>query len=865
MIRTIFNKIFDPLKIYKKQVEKINALETRFSSLNNEELKKYTLELKEKLKEKENLDDILPTAFAMVKEASKRTLKQKHYNEQLIGGIALHKGNIAEMMTGEGKTLASTSPIYLNALTEKGVHVVTVNEYLAKRDTVWMGQIYYALGLSCACLVADGKAYMYDPEYKIERSKAEEIDKERDLLGSFKVEEDYLKPVSRREAYLADITYGTNHEFGFDYLRDNLVASLEQKAQRPYYMAIIDEVDSILIDEARTPLIISAPDTESSEWYKKFAQIVNKLENESDYTVDEKFKSVAITDNGIEKVERFLSIENLYSAQNLKLVHYLEESLKAKALFKLDKDYVIKDQEIIIVDEFTGRMMHGRRYSGGLHQAIEAKEEVIVKQESRTFAKISIQNYFKMYPKLAGMTGTAKSSSEEFEQVYNLEVVQVPPHRRSQRIDKKDQVYKNFDAKMKAIAKKVREAYEKGQPVLIGTTSIEKNEIVSKYLNKEGIKHEILNAKNHEQEGQIIAQAGKEASVTVATNMAGRGVDIILGGNPPDKEGAKKVREAGGLLIIGTERHEARRIDNQLRGRSGRQGDMGESQFFLSLDDDLLRVFGAERIQGLLQRFDFPDDMPIEMGIISRAVKEAQKKIEGFHFDSRRHLLRYDDVLNKQRTSAYKFRDSILELTSEEAPIRLKEELESHVNILTLTMPFKGVKEEEANEMALFLTTSTLISGEENEVLKKIIKEENASKNLNKFLKEKIEKRVNDVKEDKSLRGRMIAVFDMLWMNHLEDVEALAESVRLRAYGQKDPLVEYRREGKILFDKLFDNFRGWLFENIFRLSKSSDSSEPSQNQEVVATQSNDEKFKNVGRNDECPCGSGKKYKKCHGA
>ena len=869
-MKFILDRIFDPLKQYKQKVEKVNALESRFSSLSDEELKNNTVELKNRL-EKETLEDILPEAFAMVREAAKRTLKQKHYDEQLIGGIVLHNGSIAQMMTGEGKTLSSTSPIYLNALKGKGVHVVTVNEYLAKRDAIWMGQVYYLLGLTTACLVTDGKAYMYDPNYKIEEDEAEEKDKERDLLGNFKVEEDYLRPVSRREAYEADVTYGTNHEFGFDYLRDNLVSSKEQKAQRPYYMAIIDEVDSILIDEARTPLIISAPDTESSEWYKKFADIVKRLDDGDDYTVDEKFKSVAITDSGIEKVERSLSVGNLYSPQNLRLVHYLEESLKAKALFKLDKDYVVNNGEIIIVDEFTGRLMHGRRYSGGLHQAIEAKEGVMVKQESRTFAKISIQNYFKMYPKLAGMTGTATSSLEEFQQVYNLEVVEVPTHRKSQRVDKGDQVYKNFEAKMNAVVKKVKEANEKGQPVLIGTTSIEKNEIISKYLNKEGIKHEVLNAKNHEQEGQIIAQAGREGAVVVATNMAGRGVDIILGGNPPDKSQAKKVREAGGLLVIGTERHEARRIDDQLRGRSGRQGDMGESQFFLSLDDDLLRVFGAERIQGLLKRFDFPDDMPIEMGVINRAVKEAQKKIEGFHFDSRRHLLRYDDVLNKQRTAAYSFRDEILALSKKEDVVsRLEEDLEIHVKTLIATVPYEGIDKERAKEMSAFLVASSLISGNEADTLEKIVSEEKAQERLEIFLKEKIEKRVKDIAEDNNIKSRMIAVFDMLWMNHLEDVEALVESVKLRAYGQKDPLVEYRREGKMLFDKLFDNFRGWLFENIFRLSKSS--SDSSENNEGVpqhqhissSTTSNDEKFKGVGRNDECPCGSGKKFKKCHG-
>ncbi len=744
--------------------------------LTDEELKNKSLELKVAVQDGRSLDDALVEAFALVRESGKRNLKQRHFDVQLIGGIILHQGKIVEMMTGEGKTLAATSPAYLNALTGKGVHVVTVNDYLARRDAIWMGQIYNALGISVGCLTHES-AYLYDQTYtqaNVEKSQVN-ADKERDTLGSFKIIQDFLRPASKKEAYLVDILYGTNHEFGFDYLRDNLAYDLSQQAQRKPFYAIIDEVDSILIDEVRTPLIIAAPDTESSDYYRVFARVSERLTKDEDYIIDEKSKSVSITDQGIDNVEKILKIKDLYGPAGLRLVHYLEESLKAKALFYRDKQYVVKAGEIIIVDEFTGRLMYGRRYSAGLHQAIEAKENVQVQQESRTFAQITLQNYFRLYEKIAGMTGTAQTSAEEFHKVYNLEVASVPPNKPMIRIDHSDYIYKTLEIKYKALIDDVKSRHEAGQPILLGTTSITNNEVVSDLLNRAGIPHEVLNAKNHEREGSIIAQAGKVGAVTVATNMAGRGVDIVLGGNPATPEEAKKVREVGGLYVIGTERHEARRIDNQLRGRSGRQGDSGASRFFLSLEDDLLRIFGGDRIKSMMESFNLPEDQPIESSLVSRAVNEAQKKVEGFNFDSRKHLLDYDDVLNKQRNAVYKKRQELLEK-------------KSHPQIL--------------------------------------------------------------------------GMLDILWMNHLEGLESLRESVGIRAYGQHDPLIEYRRESHILYKEMMANFDKWLEENKEKIEEmQKNPPAPESNLKPAGAVSN----KKIGRNDPCWCGSGKKYKKCHGS
>ena len=768
MFKKLFKK-FSPDKKLGKIVQQINALEKQFEQLSEEQLRDASNKLRQRVQLGENLDNLIPEAFALVRETAKQTLGQRHYDVQLMGGIALHQGKVTEMMTGEGKTLASTCPIYLNALTGKGAHVITVNEYLAKRDMVWMGQIYHLLGLKVSCLAHD-TAYIYDPEFKIESEDKKEVDQDRDETGSFLVHEEYLRPISRKEAYQADIVYGTNHEFGFDYLRDNLASSTGNQVQGDFAFAIIDEVDSVLIDEARTPLIISAPDAESSAFYKVFARVVAHLKPEEDYVVEEKLRAVNITQEGIDKVEKELNIKDLYSSENIRLSHYLQETLKAQGLFQLDKDYVVKNGEIIIVDQFTGRLMPGRRYSAGLHQALEAKEGVRVQNESRTYAQITIQNYFRLYKKIAGMTGTAQTSAEEFIKVYGLDVVIIPTNKPSARKDMPDVIYKTRKAKYDALVKEVKRINETGQPVLIGTVSIENNEEVSALLGKAGIKHEMLNAKKHEQEGKVIAQAGKLGSVTVATNMAGRGVDIVLGGNPFDSKKAEKVKELGGLHVVATERHEARRIDNQLRGRAGRQGDPGSTQFYLSLEDDVLRIFGGERVQNIMESLKVPEDMPISAKLISKSVGQAQSKIEGMNFDARKHLLDYDDVLNKQRTVIYQRRQELLEA-------------KAHPQVLS--------------------------------------------------------------------------ILDMLWMNHLENIEALMDAVRIRAYGQHDPLVEFRREGHIMYQQLIVDFEDWVKENADKLDEVVE-------EIPLPAKPLPEGDKKVGRNDPCPCGSGKKYKKCHG-
>lgn len=771
---------------FKRFVERVNALEPEISALSDEQLLASTEGFRKELAEGKTLDDIRERAFAVVREVAKRSLSQRHFDVQLVGGAVLADGAIAEMRTGEGKTLMSTLAIYLAALEGKGVHVVTVNEYLAKRDTAWMGEIYHKLGLSVSCLVHGG-ALQFDPAFKASEQEQLAIDAEHDLTGSFKIQEDFLKPISRRDAYACDITHGTNHEFGFDYLRDNLAVSVEAQVQRGQHFAVIDEIDSILIDEARTPLIISAPDTKSSELYKTFSKIVARLVKGEDYEVDEKLRAVSITEAGIAKVEKALGVSNLYEGQNLILTHYLQESLKAHGVFERDREYVVRDGAIVIVDQFTGRMMPGRRYSGGLHQAIEAKEGVVVQQESKTYASVSIQNYFRLYTKLSGMTGTAQTSAEEFHKVYGLEVVSIPTNKPVARDDKGDAVYKSIDAKYKAIAAEVKERSEKGQPVLIGTVSIDKNEQLSGYLSRAGVVHEVLNAKNNEKEGEVIAQAGKKGAVTVATNMAGRGVDIKLGGNPGTKELYEEVKGLGGLHVIGTERHESRRIDNQLRGRSGRQGDPGSSQFFLSMEDDLMRIFGGGRMQSLMEKLNLPDDQPIQAKMLSRAIESAQTRVEGHHFDSRKHLLEYDDVLNNQRLAIYKKRQ---ELLKDKAPLPV------------------------------------------------------------------------------------LGTLDTFWMEHLEQMEALRESVRLRAVGQKDPLVEYRRDGQQMFNQLLSDFDSWYEENADKFQKAEGEAQGS----VVETEKLEFKHQGmhggsakpaasgdkVGRNDPCPCGSGKKYKKCHG-
>ncbi len=846
---SIITKIFgDANEKYLKKlqpiVEKINSLEPEFEKFSDEKLKEKTDEFKERLSEGKSLDDILPEAFALVREGAKRTLQQRHFDVQLIGGIVLHQGKIAEMKTGEGKTLAATLSLYLNALEKKGAHLVTVNDYLAKRDTVWMGQIYHLLGLSVGCLNHD-QAFLYDPEYR----GAEEEDKIRDEMGGFKVMEDFLKPVSKKEAYSADITYGTNNELGFDYLRDSMVYDLKDRSQgeftplevnepkekfgkskplKGFNYAIVDEVDSILIDEARTPLIISAPAGESTERYYLFAKLAARLKESEDYIKDEKMGAATYTEKGQDKVVQFLGSDP-WAENDIATTHQLEAALKAKTFFERDKKYVVKDGQIVIVDDFTGRLMPGRRWSGGLHQAVEAKEheigghpEVEVQQESRTFATITFQNYFRMYKKLAGMTGTAVTSAEEFDKVYGLEVIIVPTNKPLIRKGLPDRVYKTLDGKFEAVVKEIKERHQKGQPVLVGTVSIEKNEYLGKLLEREGVPHQILNAKHHEREGEIIAQTGRLGAVTIATNMAGRGVDIILGGNPPDLEKQKKIIEIGGLHVIGTERHEARRIDNQLRGRSGRQGDPGSSQFFVSLEDDLMRVFGGDRIKALMDTLKVPEDQPIEAKLVSKAIESAQSKVEGMNFDARNHVLEYDDVMNKHREVFYKKRREVLEKARE---------------------------------------------GKLKEYILEIIKKAGLSE-------KDYEKREKEIGEDEMPQLEKfvcLKVLDTLWVEHLENMGHLRDSVRLRAYGQQDPLIEYKREGHMMFKRLLQTIETAIANAIFKaeLKPATRPNFAKQNLGGQAQFKRQKDRKKLGRNDPCPCGkinpeTGKpmKYKRC---
>jgi len=829
------------LKKYQKIVQKINDKEKEIEKYSNGEIKDNFLKLKEELKKGKTLNEILVDAFALTREVAKRTLKQRHFDVQLIGGIVMHEGKIAEMKTGEGKTLAATLPAALNALEEKGVHIITVNDYLAKRDTVWMGQIYYALGLSVSCLTHNN-AYIYDPTYVSSKTTNDEnLDEKRDSIGSFKVFDEFLRPISRKEAYLANITYGTNHEFGFDYLKDNLVWQLDDKVQKSLNYAIIDEIDSVLIDEARTPLIIAGPDEDASTYYKIFAGIVKDLEENIDYIVDEKTKTVNILENGIEKVEKKLGINNLYLPENMRLVHFLEESLKAKALFKKDRDYIVRNNEVIIVDEFTGRMLLGRRYSKGLHQAIEAKENVPVRKEDRTYAQITIQNYFRLYKKIAGMTGTAETSAEEFHKVYNLEVVVIPTNKPMIRRDEPDLIFKTKKTKYEALVKMVKEEREKGRPILIGSTSIENNEIISQYLTKANIPHEILNAKNHEREGEIIAQAGKSKKVTVATNMAGRGVDIILGGNPPDKKEAETVKQAGGLLVIGTERHEARRIDNQLRGRSGRQGDPGSTIFIISLEDDLLRIFGGDRLKKLMEQLHIPDDIPIQSKTVNKIINQAQIKVEGINFDIRKRLLEFDDVLNKQRITFYKKREKILEAGEKNEILPIIREITSNFVEKTKKTLMENINNHPENQT----------------IIEKQIEE------LNIKLKQ-IPETIDNLKS-KILGQQIVRIYDSLWIDYLEELESIREAVNIRVYGQHDPLVEYKREAYHLFRNLNEAIESLAFNLIFQiLELNLEQTKTVSNTINQTTKLSEEKYKNVGRNDPCPCGSGKKFKKCHG-
>lgn len=835
---SIFKKLTGDKKLakYRELSSLIGTFESDLKKLSDVQLREKTAEFRKRLADGEGLDSLLPEAFATVREVSVRTLGLRHFDVQLMGGMSLHEGHITEMRTGEGKTLVATLAAYVNALSSEGVHVVTVNDYLAKRDTVWMGQIYDALGLSVSVL-AHETAFVYDPNVKT--ADVPDIDKERDTVGSFQVIQEFLRPVSRKEAYKCDITYGTNHEFGFDYLRDNLVVSLNHKAQRKHHYAIIDEVDSILIDEARTPLIISAPDVKSSEFYKTFARVVERLSEGEDYTTDEKTRSVSILDSGVEKVEKIIGVQNLYDPEHSRLVHYLQESLRAKVLFRRDKEYVVRNGEVLIVDEFTGRIMQGRRYSGGLHQAIEAKEGVFVKEESRTYATITLQNYFRMYKKIAGMTGTAETSAEEFHKVYGREVVVIPTNREMIRADAPDRIYKTMNAKYDAVVREAKERNDKGQPLLIGTASITHNEKLSVLLGKAGVRHETLNAKNNEREGLIIAQAGRLGAVTIATNMAGRGVDIILGGNPPNPVEAEKVKELGGLHVIGTERHEARRIDNQLRGRAGRQGDPGSTQFFLSLEDDIVRIFGGDRIKRLMETLNFPEDTPIESQMVTKSVNQAQQKIEGMNFDIRKHLLEFDDVLNKQRTAVYVRRDKFLKAGEEN----------------DIVSSIKEILNRRAEEMRV--EAEHAAESESQEEAQKRFKEVEINQKKIDDLPEKIEP-----ERAKMLAEQLVRISDILWVEHLEALDGLRESVNIRAYAQHDPIVEYRREGHFLYNQLNKNFDALVHQTIFPLFDMDFSKIATPTTEVKIAPPPDKKH--IGRNDPCWCGSGKKFKKCHG-
>jgi preprotein translocase subunit SecA len=778
------------LKRMKEKVQEINNFEPTISALSDEELAQQTVKFREQLETGTSLDSLLPEAFATVREAAKRTLGQRHYDVQLIGGMVLHEGNIAEMRTGEGKTLVSTLPVYLNALTGKGVHVVTVNDYLSRRDAQWMGQIFAFLGMSVGVVNDQNQSFLYDAGHQ-------EVDEERDEEGSFRVFYEFLKPVSRKKAYAADITYGTNSQFGFDYLRDHTSQLVRGVVQRGHYYAVVDEVDSILIDEARVPLILSTASENPASLYTTIDVVAQSLTPDVDYIVDEKLKAVSFTDEGITKAEKALKISNIYTQENISLVHHLETAVRARALFLVDRDYVIRNNEVIIVDQFTGRLQDGRRYSDGLHQALEAKERVPIQQESKTMASITYQNYFKFYKKLGGMTGTGKTSEEEFQKVYGLDVITIPTHRDISRIDNVDLIYPTEAAKFKAIAKEIKKRQKTGQPVLVGTVSVEKNELLSAYLKQEGVPHEILNAKNHEREGEIIAQAGKVGSVVIATNMAGRGVDIKLGGNPCTKEQEEEVKALGGLFVLGTERHDARRIDDQLRGRAGRQGDPGETQFFVSLDDPLMKIFGGDTIKRLVTALGITDDEPIQNRTISKQLENAQEKVEGFHFDSRKSTLDYDNVLSYQRDTVYERRQKIL-FGDEEYTKEIYERI-------------LAVDEELAKE----------ILKKESEVPKEVFQE--------------------------VFRKVSLYVQDNLWMQHLQVMDYSRSSVNLRAYGQREPLIEYKKEGLRLFNEMQATFDIKVAEAMSRVdikAMTEPSSEPAPESPLLTPQDTVEIIKN---------------------
>ena len=876
---------------FKPTVAKINALELDIKKLSDKKLADKTAEFKEKLKNGTRLDDLLPEAYAVVREAIFRTIGERAYDVQLMAAIALHQGSVAEQRTGEGKTHSVLFPAYLNALTGQGVHVITPNDYLTRVGAGWYPKALKMLGITTSAIIHE-ESFILDPEFT---DPNEKID---DRLA-------HLRPVSRREAYLADVTYGTNNEFGFDYLRDHMVGDFNQKVQRDnHYFAIVDEVDFVLIDEARTPLIISSPNNQPVEKYYKFAQIANSLQP-TDYVIDEKSKSATLSEFGIRKVEKILGVGNLYE-ESFETIHYIENAIKAQALFKKDKDYVVKDNEIIIVDEFTGRLMQGRRWSDGLHQAVEAKENVKVQQESQTWATITFQNYFRLYDKLSGMTGTAATEAEEFKKIYKLNVITIPTHRDTKRIDDNDLIFKTQRAKYAAIAAKVEELHRAGQPVLIGTTSIAKNEIISSMLKNKKIPFQMLNAKNHQSEAEIIAKAGMKGAVTVATNMAGRGVDIILGG-PRDKFSPEvwqkqhdEVISFGGLYVIGTERHESRRIDNQLRGRSGRQGDPGFSQFYVALDDDLMRIFGGEKISGLMTKFNMPDDTPLTHPLVSRVLEQIQVKVEGYNFDIRKSLVEYDDVINKQRQIIYKLRDDTL-ADAKNDPQKNRDNvfkyLTSEINHLVAENHNLETSELDSDKLALeFSEILPFSSASRIQLIKDLKKSDNPVELLTTQLENQWKQRVDYFGNDLAnniLAYAVIQTLDPLWVEHLTALDDLRDGVRLRGYAQKDPLIEYRKEGFEMFQALLRRYESNLSRMLFRLEpvaapvtaptqatetrgKVIDPSKPIENVDSDTSDVMESDAKQslpptrqpavsntLGRNDPCWCGSGKKFKKCH--
>ncbi len=895
MLGILLQKIFGSknereLKRIAPIVDRINELEPSMREVADERFPELTERFKERLAKGETLEDILPEAFAAVREVARRRLNMRHFDVQLIGGVVLHEGKIAEMKTGEGKTLVATLPLYLNALTGKGAHLVTVNDYLAKRDVQWMGPIYHGLGLSVG-VIQHEKSFLYDPDY---------VEGDERYI--------HLRPSTRKEAYLADITYGTNNEFGFDYLRDNMKFSLEDYVQRDLHFAIVDEVDSILIDEARTPLIISGPTEDSTDKYYKIDRIIPALKKEVHYTVDEKARQVLLTDEGVAKVEELLKIDNLYDPKHIETLHHVNQALKAHVLFQRDVDYVVKDGQVIIVDEFTGRLMPGRRWSDGLHQAVEAKEGVKIENENQTLATITFQNYFRMYEKLAGMTGTADTEAAEFHSIYNLDVVVIPTNKPMIRIDYPDLVYKTKKEKFRAVIREIKEWNEKGRPVLVGTISIEDSEKLSAMLSKHGIEHHVLNAKNHEREAEIVAQAGRLGAVTISTNMAGRGTDILLGGNPEFLAAAnagknvssevfakaleaakevceqekRRVIELGGLHIIGTERHESRRIDNQLRGRAGRQGDPGSSRFYLSLEDDLMRIFGSDRISSIMDKLGMEEDVPIEHRLVTKAIENAQRKVEAHNFDIRKHLLEYDDVLNQQRQVVYSYRRQIL------AQAGLRDMIKDFCKELCEDVVFTHIEERAHPEdwdlkalgdsvmkqFGLKLTPDLLEGVETREALVDALMERVWS-----FY----EKKVADTGEDvysQLEKIMLLHTLDNLWKDHLLSMDHLKSGIGLRGYGQRDPLQEYKREGFELFADMIFRMKSEVVERLFKVhverKEEVEELEPSKKEQKLIFgrgESAEEEEKpttvrratrKVGRNEPCPCGSGKKYKKCCG-